>query len=151
MMPKKIDKFTIVLNLWMSLFINVVFCILLPLIAIGTVSWGIFLKGFLVSFPISTLVIFFVPIVAWGNRFATLFGVKEKSTPFVLLSTIVVALIMGTFMSFLMTAVNAGIGPWFFGAWLSVLPISLLAAYVVSLIGIGTGLPIAKKLDEPPQ
>ena len=43
---KKLSKFDIFVNIWISLVINIVLSIMLPIVAIGTLNTAIFLKGF---------------------------------------------------------------------------------------------------------
>jgi len=149
-MMKKMGKFDIFVNLWISLVINVVLSIVLPLVAIGMVTPAIFLKGFAIAFTVSTAFVFLVPVVSLGQKFASLFKVKPQSFPALLLSTIVLALILGTLMSLLMTAVNAGIGPWFVPAWLSCYVWVLLSVYVSAIVGTMTAIPLAIKLFGAP-
>ena len=143
---KKPSKFDTILNLWISLIINVVLSIVLPLAAIGFISLPIFLKGFALAFTVSTLIVFVVPIVDWGAAFALKCGARPMTLRFTLLSTLVLAFCLGTFMSLLMTAVNAGMGPHFMAAWLSCYHWVLLSVYMSAVAGIITGVPLTKKL-----
>lgn len=147
----KITKFEVILNLWISLIINIVLSIVLPLLAIGFITWGIFLKGFAIAFTVSTVFVFVVPVVKWGDNFAAACKAKPHTLPSQLLSTLILALILGTLMSLLMTAVNAGVGPHFVAAWLSGYPFALLTVYVSALIGIWTGIPLAMKICHIPK
>lgn len=146
----KRSKFEVALNLWISLVINVVLCIALPLLAIGFINWGIFLKGFIIAFPLSTIFVFLVPIVKWGEHFAAALKAKPYTLASQLLSTLLLALVLGTLMSLLMTAVNAGVGPFFFKAWISAYPFVLIIVYISALIGIWTGLPLVRRIVAPP-
>ena len=142
---KKLNKFDIILNIWISLIINVALSIVLPALN-GVLSFGSFIYGFAIAFPVSTIFVFLVPVVAWGAKFAGLFKLQPNTPAFTVVSTLVLALIMGTFMTFLMTAVNAGIGPYFFAAWWSCYGIALLTVYLSALLGIFTGIPVTKAL-----
>lgn len=148
---KKLTKFDLVLNLWISVIINVALSIALPLIAMGTLTWPIFLRGFAIAFPVSTILVLVLPVVPLGNRFACALGAKPNTPVFTMFSTLVLALILGTLMSLLMTAVNAGIGPWFVSAWLSCYPMVLLTVYLSALLGIFTGVPATMKMVGPPE
>jgi hypothetical protein len=77
--------------------------------------------------------------------------VKPQSFPAKMLSTIIVALILCTCLSLLMTAVNAGVGPWFVAAWLSAYPFAMLSVYVSALAGILTGVPLTKAILHIPK
>ena len=141
---KKPSKFDTVLNLWISLVINVVLSIVLPIVAIGFINFPIFIKGFIIAFTVSTAFVFIVPIIPAGAAFAAKCGAKPDTVPFTLLLLVVLALCLGTLMSLLMTAVNAGIGPHFVAAWLSCYGWVLLSVYLSALAGFFTGIPIAK-------
>lgn len=149
----KITKFEVILNLWISLIINIVLSIVLPILAIGFITWGIFLKGFAIAFTVSTLFVFVVPVVKWGDSFAAALKAKPHTVPSQLLSTIILALILGTLMSLLMTWVNLpkDIPIPFVPAWLSGYPAVLATVYVSALIGIWTGIPLTMKICHIPQ
>jgi len=146
----KRTKFDTVMDLWISLVLNIIMSIALPLIALHFITWGIFFKGFVIAFVVSTIFVFIVPIVKWGNKFAAALGAGPNTLVSQLLSTIIVALVLGTLMTMLMTAVNAGIGPHFLGAWWSCYPYALVVVYISALVGIWTGIPLAVKLAGPP-
>lgn len=147
----KLTKFEIILNLWISLVINIVLSIALPLLSIKFITLGIFLKGFAIAFTVSTIFVFIVPVVKWGENFAVACKAKPHTISSQLLSTLVLAMILGTLMSLLMTAVNAGMGPYFFAAWLSLYAYVLLVVYVSALIGIWTGIPLTMKICRIPK
>ena len=145
---KKLTKFDVILNLWISLVINVALSIVLPALN-GFLTLGSFLSGFAIAYPVSTIFVFLVPVVAWGGKFAGLFGLRQGTAMFTIVSTIVLALIMGTFMTLLMTAVNAGIGPHYLAAWWSCYPLALLTVYLSALLGIFTGVPLTAAIVKP--
>lgn len=147
---KKLTKFDVILSLWISLVINVALSIVLPALN-GFLSFGSFLKGFAIAYPVSTVFVFIVPVISWGARFAGALGLKPDTPAFTLVSTVILALVMGTFMTLLMTAVNAGVGPHFFAAWWSCYPIALATVYLSALAGIFSGVPLVKALVKPPR
>jgi hypothetical protein len=140
------NRFDVFVSIWISFVINVALSIVLPVVAIGFVSFPIFVKGFAIAFTVSTLFVFAVPVVKWGQKFADRFKAPPDSVPGHLLATVVLALIVGTLMSLLMTAVNAGFGPHYVQAWLSCYGWALLSVYLSALAGAATGVPLAKKL-----
>lgn len=142
---KKPTKFDVILNIWISLIINVALSIVLPALN-GFLTWETFITGFAIAFPTSTLFVFLVPVVSWGAKFAALFKLKQGAPLFTIVSTVILAFLMGTFMTLLMTAVNAGFGPHFFAAWWSCYPLALLTVYLSALLGIFTGLPLVKAM-----
>ena len=155
-LSKIFNKFNLTLNIWISLIINVALSIVLPVVDIGTVNLPIFLKGFGIAFPVSTIIVLLIPLNQLGDAIASKLGLKPQTIPFTLVSTAILALILGTFMSMLMTYVNAGaftglFTPAYFAAWFSAWGWALLAVYVSALIGIYTGLPLTIKLCGPPQ
>ncbi|HWQ74707.1 MAG TPA: DUF2798 domain-containing protein [Syntrophomonas sp.] len=147
----KMSKFDIILTLWISLIINIVLGVALPLAAIGFITWHIFRVGFAIAFPVSTIFVIVVPITKWGDNFAALFKLKPHTVPQQLVSTFIVALLFSLFMSALMMAINAGIGPHLFGAWLSVYPYAFISVYVSALVSIWTGIPLTMKILHIPK
>ncbi len=151
----KRTKFSVVMDLWISIVLNVILSIVLPLLAVGFITPGMFFKGFAIAFIVSTAFVFLVPIVKWSDNFAGLFKLKPHTLPSQLVSTALTALCLSLLMSSLMTAVFAGVGPWFLGAWLHIYPYAYLTVYISLQIALFTGLPIAKRIcgvpNMPPQ
>ena len=121
---KKLTKFDVILNIWVSLIINIALSAVLPALN-GFLTWGTFFSGFAIAFPVSTILVFVLPVVSWGAKFASLFKLKPNT---------------------LMTAINAGIGPHFLAAWWSCYLLALLTVYLSALLGLFTGLPLTKKI-----
>lgn len=143
------------MNIYISVIINVALCIVLPLVATHHLDFPTFLKGFIIAFPVSTLIVLFIPINRFGDFIASKLGCKPRSVPFKLVSTAVLALIVGTIMSLLMMTIMAGkftgyFTPAFFGAWVHVWPWALLCVYISALIGVFTGFPFTMKVAGPP-
>lgn len=147
---KKLTKFDVILNLWISLIINVALSIVLPALN-GFLTLKSFIVGFAIAYPVSTIFVFIVPVIVWGAKFALALGIKPDTPGFTVVSTVILALVMGTFMTLLMTAVNAGVGPHFFAAWWSCYPIALAIVYLSALAGIFSGLPLVKALVKAPK
>lgn len=155
-MKKIFNKFNLTLNIWISLIINIALSIVLPVIAMGTVNVPVFLKGFSIAFPVSTVIVLLIPINRLGDAIASKLGLKPQTLPFTLVSTAVLSFILGTFMSMLMTYINAGaftglFTPAYFAAWFSAWGWALLSVYVSAIIGIYTGLPLTMKICGPPK
>ena len=155
-MNRIFNRFNLTLNIYISVIINAALSVVLPMVAMGMVSTEIFLKGFAIAFPVSTIIVLLIPINRLGDLIASKLGLRPQSVPFTLVSTAVLALILGTFMSLLMTAVNAGkftgyFTPAYFAAWLSAYPWALLSVYISALIGVFSGLPLCMKLFGPPK
>ena len=129
---KKLTKFDVILNIWVSLIINIALSAVLPALN-GFLTWGTFFSGFAIAFPVSTILVFVLPVVSWGAKFASLFKLKPNTPVF-------------TVMTLLMTAINAGIGPHFLAAWWSCYLLALLTVYLSALLGLFTGLPLTKKI-----
>lgn len=146
----KIAKFDIILTIWISIVISIVMSAVLPVLAIGwdTVRhffFQIFIKGFLISFPLSTLFVLFVPVQKLAGAFASALKAKPMTIPFHLLSTIVTAICVGTLMSFVMIAVNAP-PDQILNQWLPNWPKAIVVVYISALIGVSTGIPLTKKI-----
>ena len=142
---KKLTKFDVILNIWVSLIINIALSAVLPALN-GFLTWGMFFSGFAIAFPVSTILVFVLPVVSWGAKFASLFKLKPNTPVFTIVSTIVLSFIVGTVMTLLITAINAGIGPHFLAAWWSCYLLALLTVYLSALLGLFTGLPLTKKI-----
>lgn len=147
---KKLSKFDVVLSLWISLIINVALSVVLPALN-GFLSFKSFLVGFAIAYPVSTIFVFIVPVISWGAKFAGACKLRPDTPGFTFASTIILALVMGTFMTLLMTAVNAGIGPHFLAAWWSCYPIALATVYLSALCGIFSGIPLTKAVIKAPK
>jgi hypothetical protein len=139
-------KFDVILTIWISLVLNAAMSAALPVFAMGFVNLEIFLRGFAIAFTVSTIFVFAVPVVKWGEMFAAACGARPRTVPAQMLSTVVLALILGTGMTLLMTLVNAGYGPHFIPAWLSCYPKALVTIYFSALAGLWTGIPIAGQI-----
>lgn len=155
-MGKIFNKFNLILNIWISLIINIALSIVLPLVAMGTVTFPIFLKGFCIAFPISTITVLLIPLNRLGDILASKLGLKPQTIPFTCVSTAVLSLILGTFMSMLMTYVNAGaytglFTSAYFAAWFSAWGWALLSVYISALVGLYSGLPLAMRISEMPK
>lgn len=153
---KIFNKFNLFLNIYVSVVINVALCIVLPIAAMGMLNAPIFFKGFAIAYPVSTLIVLFIPINRLGDALAGTIGLKPRTVPHTLVSTAVLAFIVGTVMSLIMTGVNAGpftgiFTPAYFAAWFSAYGWALLSVYVSALIGVWTGLPLTMKLCGPPK
>ena len=152
---KIFNKFNLSFNIYVSAIINIALCVVLPVVAMGMLTWGLFGRGFAIAYPISTLMVLFIPIVPLGDLVATKLGCQRGKVMFTIVSTAILALIVGTFMSLLMTGVNAGkytgiFTPAYFHAWIGAYPWALLSVYGSALVGIFTGLPLMMKLCGPP-
>ena len=156
-MRKIFNKFNLILNLWISLIINISLSIVLPIVAMGTVNLPVFLRGFAIAFPVSTVLVLLLPLNQLGDFIAAKLGFLPQTIPFTFASTAVLSFTLGTFMSMLMTYINAGaftglFTPAYFAAWFSAWGWALLSVYISALIGLYTGLPLTMKLcGEPKQ
>lgn len=123
-MRKIFNKFNLILNLWISLIINISLSIVLPIVAMGTVNLPVFLRGFAIAFPVSTVLVLLLPLNQLGDFIAAKLGFQPQTIPFTFASTAVLSFTLGTFMSMLMTYINAGaftglFTPAYFAAWFS--------------------------------
>ena len=118
----KVTKLDLILNAWISLLIGAVLSICLPIIVKGSVSFGEFLMGTVVSGVLGFLIVLFIPIIPWGFAFAAACGAKPRTLKHQLLTTIVLALCIGIFMSAFMNWLGMrgvpGYQKIFLGVWL---------------------------------
>lgn len=64
---KKLTKFDVILNIWVSLIINIALSAVLPALN-GFLAWGTFFSGFAIAFPVSTILVFVLPVVSWAQN-----------------------------------------------------------------------------------
>ena len=148
------SKFEILLNAWISVLISIVLSAALPILAGAEITLPSYCQGFIISLVISFVLASILPVTKWGNAFAALFKQKPGSLSNQLVSTIITAFVLGTLMSFIMTAANIGFPPYFLNAWLSAYPYALIVIYVMVNISLWTGIPAVKsflKLPDWPQ
>ncbi|MDD5144062.1 hypothetical protein [Methanoregula sp.] len=143
----KIDKFGLMVTIWMCLFLAVVLSIILPFIATGSLTLAEFFEGFIVSFVISLVITLIIPLMEWGGRVAAACGAQPETLPWHLISTAALALIMGTLLSLIMVIyfIPPEARPFFLFIWIGMYPFALLATYIAALIAAPIGVAIAKK------
>lgn len=149
-MRKIFNKYNLFINVYISLIINVVLSIILPLVSVGMLNFRIFITGFLIAFPISTLLVLFIPLNLLGDHLAGKAGLKKGSVGFRLFSTLILSFILSVVMSLIMTAVNVGTGLPFIPAWKHVFWYVFASVYVSAVFGSFTAFPLAIKLMGPP-
>jgi hypothetical protein len=146
----KLTKFDVYLNVWVSLVISAILSFTLPMIANGYVTVGEYLSGLLISFLISLVLVLVLPVVKWGDLFAAKCGAVPHTMSGQLLATIILALVIGTFMSLIMTWWGVrnvpGFQSFFMSAWLNAYPWALLVIYASANISLWTGIPLVKTL-----
>lgn len=81
-MRKIFNKFNLILNLWISLIINISLSIVLPIVAMGTVNLPVFLRGFAIAFPVSTVLVLLLPLNQLGDFIAAKLGFQPQTIPF---------------------------------------------------------------------
>lgn len=149
----KIDRFGLIVTIWMCLILALILSIILPVISTGSVTLADFFEGFVVSFVISLVLALIIPLMEWGDRFAAACGAKPQTLPWYLISTAALALIMATLLSIIMVLyfIPPEARPYFLFIWIGMYPFALLATYIVALIAAPVGVAIAKKCCGVPQ
>ncbi len=138
--------FGTIVHFFVSLVISIILSILLPLMAMGTVTATGFFKDLVISFLIAFILGMIFPIRKWGDSLAGVFKLKPDSFPAALVSTAVQTIIYATVLTLSMISINAGIGPHTIPAWLHVYPFALVIIYIISLICAPLGVMLARKL-----
>lgn len=142
-MKKRFKKENVLMQMWGSLLMSTVLSIVMPLIANGAIRWFDFWTGFLISFFASLALKLLTPVIEIGQYLAEKLGVRPRTLSYRLLSTVFLALMMGTAMSLLMTwwGVCHVPGYWSFylQSWLHEYPWVLLTVYLMINISIPTG------------
>lgn len=143
----KIDRFGLIITLWMCLVLAVVLSIILPFFATGSITLAEFFEGFVVSFVISFVISLIIPLMEWGNRFAAACGATPETLQWHAVSTAALALIMGTLLSLIMVLyfIPPEARPFFLFIWVGMYPFALLGTYIMALIAAPVGVAIAKK------
>lgn len=146
----KVTKFDVILNIWVCIVICAVLSFALPMIAKGTITLPEYLSGFIVSTILSFILIMFLPIIKLGDSFAAKCGAEAHTVKRQLLTTIILALIMGTIMSIAMTWWGLrnvpGYQEFFWMAWFAAFPWALLIIYASANVALWTGIPLTKKI-----
>lgn len=110
-----------------------------------------FIPGFAVAFAIGT----FIDLKAMGDGFARFCRVKnENGILFHILRVVSITFVMCFIMSLVMMFMSVGfsLGPVFFIAFLSSLPMNFLVALVVAFVTFAIGMPITGALcSKPPR
>lgn len=141
-----LKNFGLIVQIWMSLAISTVLSIMMPLMAVGTITGAVFFKGLIISFVISIVLCIVIPAKKWGDALAATCKAKPHSFMESLISAAVQTIIYATIITLCMVAINAGVGPHFIYAWLSIYPAALAAVYVVSLIFAPVAVSITKSM-----
>lgn len=110
-----------------------------------------FIPGFTVAFAIGT----YIDLKAMGDSFARRCGVKNESGPlFHVLRVASITFVMTALMSLSMMflAVGFSLGPIFFLAYITSLPLTYLVALVVAFVTFAIGMPLTMALcTKPPK
>lgn len=139
-------RFNTVINLFVNVFLCLELCTFV-LYKQKMLAVEPFLIQFIMAFSVGYIVGDLIPLMPIGNKFASIFGLKQnKSFFFFPMSTFMIAVIMTTFMSVIMTFLNIGFAPFFLQAWWGLFPYLLVMAYVTELICVPIAIKLAVKL-----
>lgn len=146
----KLNKFDVLLGLWISLVNALLLSLVMPLIAGIPLTFGGYLSSLMFPFILGFLLTTLIPIPKWGNAMAGKFGLKPFSLKRQLVASVFIVLVMGTIMTLVLTYLRLHNGPQpapdFFATWIRSYPISLLVIYVAANIALSTGFPLVKKI-----
>lgn len=151
----KITKFDVLLNVWVSLILNIFLNTIVP-IANGTgLTLSSFASSYVLGVIIGFILITFLPIAPLGNKFGDLFKLDRGDIKHQLVSNVLVALIMATIMSSFMTWWGIkdvpGYQDFYVASVVSSYPLSLFLTWLSQNIALCTGIPLVKKaLGIPP-
>lgn len=99
---------------------------------LGEATPGNLLKTFVCAYCAGVMLTLFLNIPGFGAWVAKLFHADKSPLAGYLLSAASGGALMGVFMNFFMTFMNLGPVPFFFSAFLSVLPFSMLVSAISS-------------------
>lgn len=94
------------------------------------------LKTFVCAYCAGVMLTLFLRIPAFGDWAAGLLHCNEKPLPAYLVSGFAGGALMGVFMNFFMTFMAIGPAPYFFSAFLNVLPFSMAVSGVSSCVWV---------------
>lgn len=126
--------FGLVAGFFFSFIVSLVLAFVMTYVTTGGISLMPVVMIFIEAFVISYVVALIIPVNKIGGGFASRFKAEPETMKFNLLSNIPITLILVTILSFSLTAINVGFVPIFLMAWLSTLPVSMVAVYMVSII-----------------
>lgn len=142
------DQFGLVFNTIFA----IMFAIFLPLFIDwrnGILSFEQICKDFIPAFAVTFAIGTYIDLKAMGDRFARLCHVKnENGLLFHILRVASITFVMTFLMSIIMLFLSVGfsLGPIFFLAFLSSLPLTFAYALVVAFVTFAIGMPITIKL-----
>ncbi|MBC3797615.1 DUF2798 domain-containing protein [Acetobacterium tundrae] len=126
--------FGLVAGFFFSFIVSLVLAFVMTFATTGGISLMPVVMTFIEAFVISYLAALIIPVNKIGGGFATRFKAEPETMKFNLLSNIPITLILVLILSFSLTAINVGFVSMFLMAWLSTIPVSMVAVYVVSVI-----------------
>lgn len=146
----KFTKFDVVLNVWISLILNFLLNLFVPLCTGAGLTFASFISCFAIAYVISFLLALFVPIMQIADKFANLFKLKLGTIPHLLVGNVAAAIIMASIMNAVMVVWSIKDVPGFTSilipAILAGWPYAIFFAWIGQCIGIWTGVPLAKKI-----
>ncbi len=132
-----------------NLFLNIILCVSLSCYVLshnGLLTLETFIVSFVSSFCIGYTIGDLVPGKMWGDKVAAALGLRANSLVAHFVSTILLAFVMVTSISFLANLVALGVNEHMIRAWLSLYPILWLGGYLLLLIFLPIGIKIAAAL-----
>lgn len=126
---RQIKLMSTILNLALGVILSLV---ILTILHAGLTPVNIFINT-LISFVVGCAVGDYIPALELGISLAAKFGFKPDSIMGYVISTIVLAFFMATFISFFSMMIGMGLDI-FMGVWIHLYPIILITAIIVLLI-----------------
>lgn len=124
----------LVAGFFFSLIISLALSVIMTYVNTGGLSLMPILVTFLEAFLISYIAAMIIPVNKIGGSFAGRFKAEPNTLKYNLLSNIPITMILLLILSFTLTAINVGFNDVFLMAWISGIPVSGIAVYIVSII-----------------
>lgn len=126
--------FGLVAGFFFSFIVSLALAFIMTYVTTGGITLMPVVMTFIEAFVISYIAALIIPVNKIGGGFAARFKAEPETMKFNLLSNIPITLILVLILSFSLTALNVGFISVFLMAWLSTVPVSMVAVYVVSVI-----------------
>lgn len=124
----------LVAGIFFSLIVSLALSVIMTYVNTGSLSLMPILVTFLEAFLISYIAALIIPVNKIGGNFAGRFKAEPNTLKYNLLSNLPITVILVLILSFTLTAINVGFNEVFLMAWISGIPVSGIAVYLVSIL-----------------
>lgn len=142
--------FSYVLMFWFALFLSTGMSLAFAIINLGFVPLPGILVDIFLGLIIAYLAALIVPITKYATGFAKIFGTKEGSLLFTLLSTFIYAVYFSIVMGFAFTVIALGLPKHFVDAFIHGIPLGFGVGYIMALVVTPLCIWLTNKMTNKP-